>query len=123
MPGLHIRQRIWKTVCRIPRGRVATYGTVARLSGMDGQARLVGYTLHALPAGMEIPWQRVVNSQGRISLKGDAGRTQRLMLENEGVVFLRDRIDLRRFGWNSIIPSRSSGHKRQRPYDHTTTES
>jgi len=78
---------------------VATYGTVARLSGFPGQARLVGYALHALPPGLEIPWQRVVNAGGRISLRGEAARAQRLRLEEEGIVFTRERIDLSRFGW------------------------
>jgi methylated-DNA-protein-cysteine methyltransferase-like protein len=78
---------------------VATYGTVARLSGLPGQARLVGYTLHALPPGMAIPWQRVVNAEGRISLKGKTGQSQRLRLEEEGIAFVKGRIDLNRFGW------------------------
>jgi methylated-DNA-protein-cysteine methyltransferase-like protein len=95
------RERIWRTVSRIPRGKVATYGTVARLSGLPSQARLVGYALHALPPGMEIPWQRVVNAEGRISLRGDTGHAQRLRLEEEGIVFTRGRIDLNLFGWTS----------------------
>jgi methylated-DNA-protein-cysteine methyltransferase-like protein len=95
------REKIWDTVSRIPRGRVTTYGTVARLSGLPGQARLVGYTLHALPPGLGIPWQRVVNAAGRVSLKGRAGRSQRLLLEKEGIIFTKGRIDLNRFGWSA----------------------
>ena len=63
--GLH--QRIHAVVSRIPRGRVATYGQVARIAGLPGQARLVGYALHALPAGTSVPWQRVVNAQGALN--------------------------------------------------------
>ena len=59
--------RIHKTVSRIPRGRVATYGQIARLAGLRGQARLVGYAMHALPAGTRVPWQRVVNARGAIA--------------------------------------------------------
>jgi methylated-DNA-protein-cysteine methyltransferase-like protein len=58
--GLHLR--IHDVVSRIPRGRIATYGQVARLAGLPRQARLVGYALHALPTGTSIPWQRVVNA-------------------------------------------------------------
>ena len=106
------REKIWRTVSRIPRGKVATYGTVARLSGLPGQARQVGYALHALPPGMEIPWQRVVNAEGRISLRGDTGRAQRMHLEEEGIVFKRGRIDLNRFGWSGR-KARASGPTRK----------
>src|SRR2546423_1531994 len=96
--GLHTR--IHRVVSRIPRGRVATYGEIARLAGLHGQARLVGYALHALPVGTRIPWQRVVNAQGAISLPGKSAIRQRELLEKEGVRFdARGRIDLDRFLW------------------------
>jgi methylated-DNA-protein-cysteine methyltransferase-like protein len=92
--------RIHKVVSRIPRGRVATYGQVARLAGLAGQARLVGYAMHALPTGSRVPWQRVVNAQGAISLPGKSALRQRELLEKEGVRFSeRGRIDLDRFLW------------------------
>jgi len=91
-------------VRRIPRGRVATYGQVARVAGLPRQARLVGYALNALPDGRvtRVPWQRVINAQGRVSARAFAGSeaVQRKLLEREGVVFdARDRVDLERFGW------------------------
>src|SRR5947207_8949529 len=92
--------RINRVVSRIPRGRVATYGQVARLAGLSGQARLVGYAMHALPVGTRVPWQRVVNSQGTINLPGKSALRQRDLLEKEGVRFdVRGRIDLDRFLW------------------------
>lgn len=95
--------RIWSVVRRIPTGRVATYGQVARIAGLGGAARLVGYALHALrEKGHEVPWQRVINAQGRISQRGFEGveRIQRRLLEREGVRFdARERVDLDRFGW------------------------
>jgi methylated-DNA-protein-cysteine methyltransferase-like protein len=95
-----LHHRIHAVVSRIPRGRVATYGQVARLAGIPGQARLVGYALHALPAGTSIPWQRVVNAQGGISTPGGHESVQRKLLEGEGVRFdSRDRIDLDSFLW------------------------
>jgi methylated-DNA-protein-cysteine methyltransferase-like protein len=96
--------RIWKVVRRIPKGRVATYGQVAELAGLPRQARLVGYALHALPEAKQVPWQRVVNAQGRISARGlsEYEALQRQRLEREGVRFdARGRIDLARFGWKA----------------------
>lgn len=93
---------IHTTVAAIPPGQVSTYGDVARAAGLPGHARLVGYTLHALPEGSELPWHRVVNAQGRISLPPDsrAAELQRERLESEGVGFgLHGRIDLAIHGW------------------------
>jgi methylated-DNA-protein-cysteine methyltransferase-like protein len=96
--GLHAK--IHDVVSRIPRGRVATYGQVARLAKLPGQARLVGYALHAVPAGTELPWQRVVNAKGEISLPGESAARQRRLLEGEGVRFdSRGRIALASFQW------------------------
>src|SRR3954447_26470942 len=92
--------RIHDAVRRIPRGRVATYGQIARIARLPGQARLVGYALHALPRGNAVPWQRVVNAQGAISVGGESGVRQRQLLEREGVRFnARGRIDLAAYQW------------------------
>ncbi|MES1951134.1 methylated-DNA--protein-cysteine methyltransferase [Salinisphaera sp. S4-8] len=90
---------VFDMVRRIPPGRVCTYGTVARLVGRPGAARVVGYAMHRCPPGL--PWHRVINAQGRISLPADstAGMTQRRRLEEEGVVLIGGRVDLARFGW------------------------
>lgn len=91
-------------VRRIPRGRVATYGQVAQLAGLGRQARLVGYTMSALPRGTRIPWHRVINARGTISARrGDPAGAfgQRLLLEAEGVKFdSRGRVSIERFGWS-----------------------
>jgi len=95
-----LHRRIHKVVSRIPRGRVATYGQIARIAGIPRQARLVGYALHALPAGTRVPWQRVVNAQGGISTPGGHDSVQRKLLEREGIRFdARGRIDLDSFLW------------------------
>ncbi len=94
--------RIYEIVRRIPRGRVATYGQVAELAGLEGHARQVGYALHALPDGIRIPWHRVVNARGEVSPRtsGDSHELQRELLIAEGVKFdRRGRIDLARFRW------------------------
>jgi len=77
---------IWRVVRRIPRGRVATYGQVAALAGRPGQARQVGYALHALPPETTVPWHRVINARGEVSLPDEAGGAlQRALLAHEGV--------------------------------------
>jgi len=95
--------RIYAVVRRIPRGRVSTYGAVARLAGLPGRARQVGYALAALRDGSSVPWHRVVNAQGRLSLArvgSPSGITQRLRLVREGVpVDGGDRVSLTSFGW------------------------
>ena len=95
-------ERIWQTVQLIPEGHVATYGQIAELAGLPGHARQVGYALHSLPEGSEVPWQRVVNAGGRVSPRAEPGweNFQRILLLEEGVVFGADgRIDFERFGW------------------------
>jgi len=93
--------RIYSVVRRIPRGRVASYGQIAALAGLPGHARQVGYALHALSPGTAVPWQRVVNAAGAISLRPmSGGISQRLLLEKEGVHFdTRGRIVLAKYGW------------------------
>jgi methylated-DNA-protein-cysteine methyltransferase related protein len=95
-------ERIWAAVRRIPRGRVSTYGWVAEMAGVPGAARQVGYAMHALPPHTTVPWHRVINAQGRVSLRagGDPRLEQRFLLEAEGVVFdAGGRVSLERFGW------------------------
>lgn len=93
--------RIAAVVRRVPRGSVATYGQVARLVGLGRAARQVGYALHALPAGTAIPWHRIINAAGRISLRPDAGGIdQRLRLLAEGVTVTESgRVSLARYQW------------------------
>jgi len=98
-----VRQRILDSVRRIPRGHVCTYGDVAEVAGLPRRARLVGTVLRQTPATRGLPWFRVINAGGRISFPpgSDAYRRQRTHLETEGVVFLRGRVDLQRYGWPS----------------------
>jgi methylated-DNA-protein-cysteine methyltransferase related protein len=103
-------QRIYAAVRRIPRGRVATYGQVAAAAGLPGRARQVGYALAALPNGSTVPWHRVINAEGRLSLERTApggGIVQRQRLEAEGVVFEGRRVSLDRFGWKGSGPRRA----------------
>ena len=97
-----INHRIWQVVASIPKGSVSTYGMVAKKAGIHRAARRVGHALRGLPANTQIPWHRVVNAQGRISLPGGsvALDIQKSRLENEGIRFKTNgTIDLRKYGW------------------------
>jgi methylated-DNA-protein-cysteine methyltransferase-like protein len=108
-------ENVWNLVRKIPPGKVATYGQIAALvplpSGMTADdyrpwgARWVGSAMAACPE--DVPWQRVINSQGKISLGGEGGHlTQRDLLEDEGVEFDQlERVDLKRFGWEGPTDS------------------
>lgn len=108
-PDVHgFNMLVWEIVCKIPAGKVATYGQIAALIAsppdMDARSyltfspRWVGGAMAACPEG--VPWHRVINAQGKISLRAGAER-QRQLLESEGVQFDdRDRVDLNRYGWS-----------------------
>jgi methylated-DNA-protein-cysteine methyltransferase related protein len=89
-------ERIYALVREIPRGRVTTYGQLGAMCGI-GDARIVG---EAMNSSHSVPWQRVINSRGEVSIQGATGRRQRELLEQEGIEFdANGRIDLARFGW------------------------
>lgn len=102
-------ERVWGLVRQVPRGRVATYGQIALMlpppDGVDFESykafapRWVGGAMAACPD--DVPWQRVINSQGKISLRPGAER-QRLLLEEEGVEFVKDKVDLKKYGWKGL---------------------
>ena len=102
-PSTSLWPRIYAVVARVPRGRVVTYGQVAALAGLPRQARLVGYAMHGLPDGSTLPWHRVINAQGKVSVRSFAGPSeglQRHLLEEEGVAFGDGgRVNLKRYRW------------------------
>ncbi len=90
-------QDVYRVVSMIPPGQVATYGQIAAYLGNPHAARTVGWALRALPDGLDVPWHRVINAQGRISTATDL---QQIMLEEEGVIFDEEgRIDLKKYCW------------------------
>ena len=106
MGAVGSRDRVYAVVRRIPRGRVATYGQVARLAGLGPHARQVGYALSALRPGSRVPWHRVINARGEVSRRARPGAelTQRMLLEREGHRFdARGRLRLSKVQWK---PSR-----------------
>ncbi len=102
-------QQVWDLVRQIPRGRVASYGQIALMlpppSGVDFESykafapRWVGGAMAACPD--DVPWQRVINSQGKISERPGAER-QRSLLEEEGIEFVKDKVDLKKYGWKGL---------------------
>jgi methylated-DNA-protein-cysteine methyltransferase-like protein len=102
MAPANAQRRIYQIVARIPRGRVATYGQIAALAGLPGRARLVGHALRAMPDGIDVPWHRVVNAQGKISPRGDLLGHEDLhaeLLRREGVRFKGSAIPLAVYRW------------------------
>ena len=99
--GVTVFARVYALVRQIPRGRVASYGAIARAIGIPRGARTVGWALRA--CGDDVPWHRVVNAQGNISWRPTGGyHLQRALLRREGVRFARGRIDLQKFGWKRL---------------------
>jgi len=97
-----LNQEIYQLVKQIPRGKVATYGQIAALIGRCS-ARQVGFAMAATPVSSDIPWQRVINSQGKVSPRagGDGANIQRKMLEIEGLVFDKyNKVSLKVYGWS-----------------------
>ena len=100
---------IYKIVKKIPKGNVATYGQIADLANLPGQARLVGYALYQVDRQMsDIPWHRVINAKGEIShspLRRGSDYMQRSLLEDEGIEFNSlGKISLRTYLWQPDIP-------------------
>ncbi len=101
MNEIEPEQRIYAVLAAIPSGVVVTYGQVAELAGLPRAARLVGRTLSKLPGDSQLPWHRVINASGKISLPEDSPgfERQKKRLQEEDVVVTNGRISLRQFRW------------------------
>lgn len=98
-------ERVYQVVRLIPRGTVATYGQIAAIVSHCGAARTVGWALHALSEGTDVPWHRVINARGQVSLPthGSDYPTQRILLEEEGVRFdEQGGVDLAAYQWEGL---------------------
>ncbi len=96
---------VCKVIQGIPRGHVLTYGEVAHLAGPGGSARRVAMAMRYAPAGVKLPWHRVINAQGKISFPAGSAeyREQKEKLEGEGVKFKDGLVDLKRFGYQGAL--------------------
>jgi len=100
-------EKIWGVVSNIPKGFVSTYGDVARFAGYPRCARMVSVALRAAPASLAVPWYRVINAQGKISFPIDSekAKTQKQLLEAEGIVFLSGAVNLKSYSWEGNLDS------------------
>lgn len=105
--GISVEARIREMIRGIPRGKVSTYGAIARAAGLPGRARQVARVLHV---SLGLPWQRVLGSGGEIKLRGDSGLEQRLRLQAEGVRFRGKRVDMKAHEFR-FAPSRKSKNR------------
>ena len=102
-----IYQRIYAVIKRIPKGRVSTYSQIAKLAGLPGAPRRVGYALSILPEDEKVPWHRVVNAKGEVSPRIEMGyaELQQDLLRKEGVRFDQHaKISLPEFLWKPNLP-------------------
>jgi len=106
-----IRLRIEQAIHAIPRGRVSTYGGIARAAGFPGAARLVARVLRG---GFGLPWQRVLGAGGEIKLTGDSAIEQRFRLQAEGVRFRGRRVDMKAHEFKGLLHE-ASGRQKSRP--------
>ena len=100
-------EQVWNLVRQVPSGKVATYGQIALMipppMGVDFDSykafspRWVGGAMAACPD--DVPWQRIINSQGKISPRPGGAEKQRVLLEEEGIEFAKDKVDLKKYGW------------------------
>lgn len=113
---MNFYEQVYRVVRQIPAGKVVTYGQVAALLGQPRAARAVGYALRFLPPGADVPWHRVINHQGQISLRYpvDSPLLQRLLLEEESVMFdAAGRVDLSVYRW---LQDDTDSHEEEAPY-------
>lgn len=95
-------QKIWQVVLSVPAGKVASYGQIAEMAGLGRQARYIGRALGKLPSGHNVPWYRIIRSNGQIAFPSgsDTFQRQKALLEAEGVTVSDGRVSMSRFRWN-----------------------
>src|SRR6195256_1786794 len=94
---------VFRFVKQIPRGRVLTYGALAKALHLPGGARSAGRAMAATPSGKGIPWHRVIGERGKILIREPYASLQRKLLESEGIAILESRVDLKRHLWKPLV--------------------
>lgn len=99
--------RVIALIKAIPKGKVATYGLIAKLAGRPNGSRAVGWLLHSCTKSHKLPWQRVIKSDGQLSfpVSSEAYRRQESLLQKEGVVIRNHRVDLKKYLVNRLNQS------------------
>jgi len=100
MEEYSLYEHFYDLISQVPKGKVTTYGDIAKMADCKS-ARAVGFALNQLPEGSDIPWQRVINSQGKVSPRrnNEGHLVQQLILEEEGVIFKDEKVDLKQYRW------------------------
>jgi methylated-DNA-protein-cysteine methyltransferase related protein len=105
---------VYQLVKKIPRGRVLSYGALARALRLRGGARSAGRAMAATPSGKGIPWHRVVGERGKILIREPYASLQKKLLESEGMTVLESRVDLKNHLWTPPAKTRHAGNKSRR---------
>lgn len=108
--------KVYRLVQQIPRGRVLTYGALAKALRLPGGARTAGRAMASTPSGKGIPWHRVVGERGKILIRGPYAMLQKKLLESEGVKLIESRVDLKLHAWKPPATIGATGK-------HTTAKS
>ena len=108
-------ERVYRLVKTIPRGRVTTYGDLAKKLRLPGGARVVGYAMASCPSGSGIPWHRVVGAGGKLLISEPHASLQRRLLTTEGVAIEGRGIDLKRYAWAPGSKKTVAPRKKRRP--------
>jgi methylated-DNA-protein-cysteine methyltransferase-like protein len=103
---------VYKLVKKIPRGRVTTYGALAKALRLRGGARAAGYAMAACPGGKGIPWHRVIGAGGRLLIQEPHSSLQRRLLETEGIPIDGKRVNMKKFAW---LPAKARTESKARP--------
>ena len=101
-------EAVYRLVKQIPRGRVTTYGALAKALHLRGGARTAGRAMAATPSGKAIPWHRVVGNRGKLLIREPYASLQRKLLETEGIQIVEFRADLKRHLWSPVTSATKS---------------
>jgi methylated-DNA-protein-cysteine methyltransferase related protein len=102
---------VYRLVQQIPRGRVLTYGALAKALRLPGGARTAGRAMAGTPSGQGIPWHRVVGERGKILIRGPHAMLQKKLLESEGVKLIESRVQLNLHAWKPSAKIRATGNQ------------
>ena len=112
----HFREQVYYWVSQIPKGKVTSYGTIAKLSGFPRHARHVSKALGAAPNRKQLPWQRVIGADGKIAFNSDSDHfaIQQSLLEQEGVKVVKGKVDLKQYAWQHPLEGKATHSKNKK---------
>mgnify|MGYP000138458360 CR=1 FL=1 len=110
------KQQVYYWVSKIPKGKVTSYGAIAKLSGFPRHARHVSKALGAAPNRKQLPWQRVIGADGKIAFNPDSDHfaIQQTLLEQEGVKVVKGKVDLKQYAWEHPLEGKANSSKNKK---------